>query len=124
MDTAERSPGARLAGFAGVDTAERSPGARLAGRSWADGAELRIGFVEPVAADAVRVLVNGAEVAVGGSGTRLTAAVPAAVLAAYGEGRVVIALERVAGDAPRLLTLELADPAQPGAGDRAGEGNG
>ncbi|WP_447646673.1 hypothetical protein [Nocardioides zeae] len=45
---------------------------------------------------------------------------PADVLAAYGEGRVVIALERVAGAAPRLLTLELADAAQP----RAGGGNG
>lgn len=88
--------------------------------SWAAGAELRVGLVAPVGPDAVRVRVNGTEVALRGSGTRLTAAVPADVLAAYGGGRVVIALERVAGDAPRLLTLELADAA----GSRAGEGNG
>jgi hypothetical protein len=89
------------------------------------GAELRIGLVDPVAPDAVRVRVNGTEVAVRGSGagaagTRLTAAVPADVLAAYGGGRVVVAVERAADVAPRLLTMELADVA----GLPAGEGDG
>lgn len=101
-------------------TGERGEVGLTAVGSWPDGAELRIGLVAPVAAGAVRVLVNGVDLEVRGSGTRLTAAVPADVLAAYGEGRVVIALERVAGAAPRLLTLELADAAQP----RAGGGNG
>ncbi|NEN79662.1 hypothetical protein [Nocardioides zeae] len=88
------------------------------------GAELRIGLVDPVAPDAVRVSVNGTEVVVRGSGaagTRLTAAVPADVLAAYGGGRVVVALERTTDVAPRLLTLELADLAGSG---RGGEGDG
>ncbi|HEY1134240.1 MAG TPA: hypothetical protein VGE77_06655 [Nocardioides sp.] len=80
-----------------------------------DGATLRVGLVEP--AD-LRLTVNGVEVPVRASGTDLTADVPGDVLAAYGEGRVVVALERAgAGPDPRLLTMELA-------GGAADEGNG
>ncbi|MFW6775698.1 hypothetical protein ACOACO_15550 [Nocardioides sp. CPCC 205120] len=109
------------------------PGIRL------DGARAEVGFTLPgtgervlrvglTDAAGVRLLVNGTEVGARTEGDELVAAVPAAVLGAHGDGRVVVALERGDGadgadgadgsgdDRPRLLTMELTGAGGAGAG--------